>query len=185
MQWNIEETTYLEALNKTCQDLSIRFKQIHDQYSAYQKRVRIPIIGISAIAGTASFGSGSFPGTMQQFVSVVVGILNISISIAGAVEGFLKWSDIINQSLKASVQFQKLAENITLELQMNVSERRMSGIDFTRECYTEYESIWSSAPMVLKRMRFVKPMNVATPPMSGDESDTPIKSPYSVVRICL
>lgn len=183
MQWNLEEVSYLEALNKTCQELSIRFKQIHDQYSSYQKRVRIPIISISAIAGTASFGSGSFPGSMKDFVSVVVGILNISISIAGAVEGFLKWNDIISQALKASCDFQKLSENITLELNMNISERRMSGIDFTRECYTEYESIWSNSPMVLKRMRFVKPMSVSTPPIS--EEATPIKNPYSLVKICL
>jgi hypothetical protein len=184
MQWNIEETTYLEALNKSCQDLSIRFKQIHDQYLAYQKRVRIPIIGISAVAGTASFGSGSFPGSMKDFVSIVVGILNIAISVAGAVEGFLKWNDIISQALKASCDFQKLAENITLELNMNVSERRMSGIDFTRECFTEYESIWNNSPMVLKRMRFIKPMNVSTPAISEEQS-TPIKNPYSVVKICL
>lgn len=153
--WHAEEERYLKQLMSSCESLAQRFKTEHDRVKTLQSRLRIPVIVLSTLAGTASFGSGTFPGSMQMAVGIGVGLVNLAIAIGNAVEAYLKWGDQISACIKASLDLQKLKEKIYLELQLPVDERETDGITMARNSYVEYESIMSAVPAVLRKVRFI------------------------------
>lgn len=170
--WNRDEIEYLELLMQSCSDLSQRYKIEHTKLCSFQSRVRIPVIALSSIAGVASFGSGTFPANMTSAVSISVGIVNMSIAIANAVETYYKITENIAGSLKASIELQRLREKIFLELKLPEVERETDGVTMCRNCFAEYESIISTVPHVLRKVRFIKTsvLSSVAPPSTPLES---------------
>jgi len=155
--WNDEETLYLNQLNKLCQQQSQRYKDIYFKYKNLQARMKIPVIVASSIAGVASFGTSTFPDGAAKTVSIVVGAVNIAISIINSIEAFYQYQNIIEKALKVSNELKKLSDEISLELSLNTTEREMAGVALCRKAYTDYESILQNSPPVLMRQRFIKP----------------------------
>jgi hypothetical protein len=155
--WNNEEIAYLEQLNKLCQTQSQRYKEVYDRYRSLQAKLKIPVIIMSSLAGVASFGTQTFPEDGQRWVSIIVGGVNIIISIMNAIEAYYTYQQIIEKALKTCSELKKLSDEITLELSLPPSERETTGVLLCRKAYGEYESIMQNAPPVLRRQRFVKP----------------------------
>lgn len=156
-QWNAQEEDYLRSLSQVCQELSQKFKVYHDVYLKRQFKFRIPSIVISSITGLASFGTTNFPEHYQNFVSIAVGASSIFIAILNSIESYMKIGEIISGTLQASINFQKLKEQIDIELALPIEDRNSQGIVFVRECYGMYEKYWDLSPHILARVRFIKP----------------------------
>jgi len=155
--WNAQEEDYLRSLSQVCQELSQKFKVYHDVYLKRQFKFRIPSIVISSITGLASFGTTNFPDNYQNFVSIAVGASSIFIAILNSIESYMKIGEIISGTLQASINFQKLKEQIDIELALPIEDRNSQGIVFVRECYAMYEKYWDLSPHILARVRFIKP----------------------------
>lgn len=155
--WNAQEEDYLRSLSQVCQELSQKFKVYHEVYLKRQFKFRIPSIVISSISGLASFGTTNFPETYQNFVSIAVGASSIFIAILNSIESYMKIGEIIGGTLQSSINFQKLKEQIDIELALPIEDRAAQGIVFVRECYAQYEKYWDLSPHIMQRVRFIKP----------------------------
>jgi hypothetical protein len=154
--WDAADTVYLEQLSATCALLAQRFKEIYDSTKNFQSRIKLPMLALSSVAGIASFGSGTFPPGAAQAVSIAVGVANVVIAIAAAIDSYYNWTGVIQRAIKASNDFAKLRERIDLELALPVAERELAGSTMCRNSHQEFESIQADAPPVLKNLRWIK-----------------------------
>lgn len=178
--WNAQEEDYLRSLSQVCQELSQKFKVYHDVYLKRQFKFRIPSIVISSITGLASFGTTNFPDNYQNFVSIAVGASSIFIAILNSIESYMKIGEIISGTLQASINFQKLKEQIDIELALPIEDRNSQGIVFVRECYAMYEKYWDLSPHILARVRFIKPYGNMEGAMQVTPTGQPIAPPAPV-----
>jgi len=156
-EWLPAEQQYLIKMSATCKRLTDKFKAIHQRYTRYQARFRIPSIILSSITGLFSMGNSNFPAMYQQYVSVGVGIVSVSIAVLGSIETYMKIGDIMGHCMMAATNFHRLKEKIDCELALPVPDRRMSGILFIRECSTEYHKAFAMGGNFIKSDWFIQP----------------------------
>jgi hypothetical protein len=155
--WLPAEQQYLIKMSQTCKRLTDKFKAIHSRYNKYQARFRIPSIILSSITGLFSMGNSNFPDGYQQYVSIGVGIVSVSIAVLGSIETYMKIGDIMGHCMLAATNFHKLKEKIDCELALPVKDRRTSGILFIRECSTEYHKAFAVGGNFIKSDWFIQP----------------------------
>ena len=156
VKWNDEQERYLTDVMTLSKELSQRYNVCYHVYKRAQNRVRLPIVTISSVSGLLSFGTSTFPENYQRWVNVGVGVANLIVGVAGAIESFLRIPEIIAGAVEASINLQKLAEHINLELSLPRDQRTSNGVIVVKESYAQFEKIFESAPAVLKRVRFVR-----------------------------
>jgi hypothetical protein len=153
--WREEEVKYLQTLENSCIELSREYHNIYFERKTSQNRFKIPAIIVGSFTGVASFGSSTFPPNFQKWVSILVGLINVSIAILNTLESFLKLGEELNASRSASEQLKKLAEDINRELALEISTRQTSGVIFLRDSYTRYQQILSTAPVLSKYVSYL------------------------------
>lgn len=144
--WLAKEEDYLRNLKTKSEHLSIQYMELYKLTHTKQTRLRLPAIIMSSFSGVASFGSTSFPLYMQRYVSIGVGIVNITIAMLQTYESYLKVSDIVSKSLTASASLKKLADDINCELYIPVQNRQTNGITYLRDSYARYQTILVDSP---------------------------------------
>lgn len=144
--WHEAEEGYLKQLHDIALRLSQRYMGLYKITHKKQTRLRLPTIIMSSFSGVASFGSTSFPQKAQKYVSIVVGVINITTAMIQTYESYLKISDIVSKSLAVSNALKKLADAIFCELFIPVCDRTDDGIVFLRDCVNQYQVIIEQAP---------------------------------------
>ncbi len=155
--WLVAEQRYLEKMSATCKRLTEKFKVINARYGRYQARFRIPSIILSSVTGLFSMGNSNFPAGYQQYVSIGVGIVSVSIAVLGSIESYMKIGDIMTHCMQAATTFHKLKEKIDCELALPVNDRRSDGITFVRECAVEYHKAFAVGGNLIKSDWFIEP----------------------------
>lgn len=166
-QWLPEEEEYLRILHRRCHRLGLVYKKLHIDYKHTQNKFRLPAILLSSISGVVSFGQTVFPEEAQRWVSISVGGVNIFIAIINTVESYMKIGEMVTKSITSYAVLHKLADDIFCEISIPTKDRETSGIAFLRDCYTRYQQIMDSAPLI-------EDSNLEVPPfhelkMMGDE----------------
>jgi hypothetical protein len=156
-RWCTAEEEYLQELAAVCRRLAQAYLVVYHTYRTRQKRVRVPMIAISSASGMLSFGTEVFPSDWHKYINICVGIAGLLVALVGSIESFLRLTDTIANSATASLNLEKLAETICLELSLPIHRRNASGTSFVRASYGAYEKIMESAPNVLKRVVFLRP----------------------------
>lgn len=146
MNWLPEEESFLNALKQTSFELSRDYALLHEKLKKIYSRFRIPQIVIGSISGTASFGTGTFPKSGQNLVSIVVGCLNIALACSAAIETFLGLGNRMSSSLQSSNDLRKLFQDIELELSLPIIDRQTSGIAFVRDIYQRFQEVLKLSP---------------------------------------
>jgi hypothetical protein len=165
--WLPEEEEYLRILHRRCHRLGLVYKKLHIDYKRTQNKFRLPAILLSSISGVVSFGQTVFPEEAQRWVSISVGGVNIFIAIINTVESYMKIGEMVTKSITSYGVLNKLADDIFCEISIPTKDRETSGIAFLRDCYTRYQQIMDSAPLI-------EDSNLEVPPfhelkMMGDE----------------
>ena len=155
--WLQAEQAYLEKMSETCKRLTDKFKLIKSRYGKYQARFRIPSIILSSVTGLFSMGNSNFPAGYQQYVSIGVGIVSVSIAVLGSIESYMQIGDIMSRSIQAASTFHKLKEKIDCELALPIKDRRVSGLLFVRECALEYHKAFALGGSLIKADWFIEP----------------------------
>lgn len=148
--WTHEHETYLRELKNTCEELSRIHQTAFKELKRKQRYYRIPCIVIGSISGTMSFGTSTFPQDFQRYVSILVGGVSLSIAILQSIESYLKIGERMSGHLTASHDYQKLAEDIHIELSLTPPDRSSQGVSFTRTCYERYEKMNGVSPYLKK-----------------------------------
>jgi len=154
--WPTEEENYLKNLAAVSEMLSKRYRRKFEKKKKEQARFRIPSIVIGSISGVASFGTSTFPLSVQPSISIAVGCSAIFIAILNAIESYMKIGEIMGASLHASNNFHKLADDIIVELSVPPEHRSSQSIIFVRDVYASYQKYIDLAPP-LKTIKIVNP----------------------------
>lgn len=144
--WHGAEEGYLKQLHDLCLKLSKKYMQLYGVMQSKQTKLRLPAIVMSSVSGAASFVSTTFPQRSQRFVSIGIGVINITIAVIQTYESYLKIGDIVSKSLAVSNALKKLADDIFCELFIPVIDREADGIVFLRDCFNRYQTIMEQAP---------------------------------------
>lgn len=158
-QWLPEEEEYLRILHRRCHRLGIVYKKLHIEYKRTQNKFRLPAILLSSISGVVSFGQTVFPEDAQRWVSIGVGGVNIFIAIINTVESYMKIGEMVAKSITSYSALHKLADDIFCEISIPTKDRDTSGIAFLRDCYTRYQQIMDSAPLIEEESLEVPPFH--------------------------
>ena len=170
-QWKPDQEAYLRELSKTCETLSIRYKQEYDRYKKLEAKFQLPAVVISATLGVAAFGNSQFDHDTQRAVNISMGVVGLGLGILNSIQSYLKIGTTMSGCLLASVNLAKLKESVDLELSLPIEDRSNSGIVFLRDAYNQFEKHQDAAPPVLKRVRFIKsPVSVIIERSSIGES---------------
>lgn len=145
-EWYDKEETYLKQLHDMCLTQSKEYMALYHVTHATQTKLRLPAIVMSSFSGVASFGTSSFPKALQKFVSIGVGLINISIAMIQTYESYLKIGDIVSKSLTVANSLKKLADDIYCEIFIPVEDRETAGITFLRDCFSRYQAIVENGP---------------------------------------
>jgi hypothetical protein len=71
-QWKPDQESYLRELSKTCETLSIRYKQEYDRFKKLEAKFQLPAVVISETLGVAAFGNSQFTGACLCLESLMV-----------------------------------------------------------------------------------------------------------------
>lgn len=146
--WLPDEEIYLHSIQKSCEQLTKLYLKKYKQSKALQTKLKLPAIIIGSFTGVASFGTESFPGHSQKYVSIGVGIISICIAILNTIESFLKVGETTNSAINTALALQQLREDINKELCLPSPDRLDAGIIFLRDVYTRYVQILAQAPVL-------------------------------------
>lgn len=144
--WFEKEEEYLQYLYQLSQYLSERYMDLYKVTHSKQTKLRLPAIILSSFSGVASFGNTSFPLEYQRYVSISVGLINITIAMLQTYESYLKIADIVAKALTVSIGLKKLADDIYCELYIPIEDRETNGITFLRDAFSRYGAIVYQAP---------------------------------------
>lgn len=145
-EWFDKEESYLKQLHDMCLLQSKEYMDLYRTTHATQTKLRLPAIIMSSFSGVASFGTSSFPVGLQRYVSITVGLINISIAMIQTYESYLKIGDIVSKSLTVANSMKKLADDIYCEIYIPTEDRETAGITFLRDCFSRYQAIIENAP---------------------------------------
>ena len=144
--WFDKEEEYLKYLQQLSQHLSERYMELYKRTHAKQTNLRLPAIILSSFSGVASFGNTSFPQQYQRYVSISVGLINITIAMIQTYESYLKIADTVSKALTVSISLKKLADDIYCEMYIPIEDRETNGITFLRDAFSRYGAIIYQAP---------------------------------------
>jgi len=146
MRWYKEEEEYLRNLYLSCLEISKEYMKLYVHTHKIQTKLRLPTIMLSSFSGAASFGSSGFDQSAQRWISIGVGIVNVSIAIIQTYESYLKIGDVVSKSLSGSQSLKKVADDILCELSLPIEDRDSNGVTFLREIFGRYQAIIDTLP---------------------------------------
>ena len=133
-------------------EIAASYRLLHDRaFREYQIKsygLTIPVIIMSTLSGTASFSISSFPVSIQKYMPMVIGGVNITVGIIQTVTQFLRVNELTESHRVASITYGKFARNITTELSLPPNCRSYNGLDFVQMCRTEMDRLIEQSPII-------------------------------------
>lgn len=146
--WNDSEVQLLKKWG----EIAASYRLLHDEaFRDYQIKsygLTIPVIILSTLSGTASFSISSFPISLQVYVPMVIGGINILVGIIQTVTQFLRVNELTESNRVASIAYGKFSRNITTELSLPPKERTYNGIDYVQMCRSEMDRLIEQSPNI-------------------------------------
>lgn len=121
-------------------------KKSHEYYAKENIKYQLPIIIISAIAGSGNFISSTFPD-VQQYIILGVGGLSIGTSVISSISQFLKLSQLSEGHRIAYLSWEKFYANIKLQLRRKKDDRDNIK-DFMNNIVSEYQRLKEISPEI-------------------------------------
>ena len=178
MIWSDSHIEYLSRIQNVCQILSARYYKYHQSLGHKLFQFKLPSIILGSAVGLVSMTSTSFQPSIQKIISWSVGGVNLCIATITSIESFLKVGDNYTQSLKVSNEFMKLAEQVSVELNLeNPEERSMNGDQYIRNAHTTLIQIIEESPVLRNRIwTDIKDLDEKVFSLTRGNSPKPFKS---------
>lgn len=146
--WNDSEVQLLKKWG----EIAASYRLLHDEaFRDFQIKsygLTIPVIILSTLSGTASFSISSFPTSLQVYVPMVIGGINIFVGIIQTITQFLRVNELTESNRVASIAYGKFSRNITTELSLPPKERTYNGIDYVQMCRSEMDRLIEQSPNI-------------------------------------
>ncbi len=149
--WNDHHEKILKSLQKNSNKLYREYQKAHLKYKSKLKLYRIPIIIMSSLSGFLSISnSGYIPIEYQPWISLLVGFVNLMVTLISLIENFKKIDVNVNKTYTSYTEFKKLHDEISIMLNTHTNEREGNGYDIAMDFFNRYESYLSDAPILQK-----------------------------------
>jgi hypothetical protein len=118
----------------------------HQYYYKIQSLISLPIMTFSTILGAASFANiSTFSTTMQLYLPLIVGGVNIYIGILTTYQQYFKISENNESFRLCAKSWDKFNREIELELSKQPKQRKVCGL-FLKKIYEDYERLIDTTP---------------------------------------
>lgn len=146
--WNDSEVQILKKWGEIASSYRLLHDRAFREFQVKSYGLTIPVIILSTLSGTASFTIQSFPESIQTYVPMVIGGVNICVGIIQTVSQFLRVNELTESHRVASISYGKFSRNIVTELSLPPKERTYNGIDFVQVCRTEMDRLIEQSPII-------------------------------------
>ena len=146
--WNDSEVQILKKWGEIASSYRLLHDRAFREFQVKSYGLTIPVIILSTLSGTASFTIQSFPASLQTYVPMVIGGVNICVGIIQTVSQFLRVNELTESHRVASISYGKFSRNIVTELSLPPKERTYNGIDFVQVCRTEMDRLIEQSPII-------------------------------------
>ena len=150
MDWSIDIENLLEEIRQNSIHLSNSHKNSYFFYKRTSKYFRLPTIILSSINGVASVGLSAYLD--QQHISGLVCLLSVMIGIINSIELFLKVTDNIEREREMSKEFYTLSIDIYKILQLERSNRQISGLNYLEKNYSTYQKLYEQSNLIQNQL---------------------------------
>jgi hypothetical protein len=143
----------LEILMSEWSDLALCYKWLHEKsealYHIKNLGITIPVIVLSTLGGTASFGVQSFFSTDQakQYASFAIGSISLIAGLMTTIGNYLRYAQSEEGHRVAAIAWGKLQRLIAVELALKPSSR-IDPNDFLKMCRTELDRMIEQSPPI-------------------------------------
>lgn len=148
--WNSQQERVLKSWAEICNCLRWMYADAHDMYRKLNNNVTIPVIILSTLTGTANFAQSMFPVSMQHYVPIIIGSINLIAAIISTISQFLGIAKLHEQYRVATNAFSKFSRGIKVELSLPVDQRADHGHVFLRASRIEFDRLLEQAPPLPK-----------------------------------
>ncbi|NBQ70575.1 MAG: SLATT domain-containing protein, partial [Nitrosomonadaceae bacterium] len=147
--WSKEQ----EQLMSEWSDIALCYRWLHDNsekiYHAKNLWINLPVIILTTLGGTASFGVQSVfsDPISKQYASFAIGSVSLFAGILTTVGNYLRYAQLEESNRVASIAWGKFQRLIAIELAMNPNER-MDAIDFLKICRADLDRLIEQSPPI-------------------------------------
>ena len=147
--WTEKHEEQLIVIQKYSKQLFIEYHKAYIRYKKKLEQYRIPIIIISALIGFLSISNaGYIPIQYSVYVSLIVGIFNLIITIVTLIEQFKKINETMNKSLNSYINFKKINDEISFILRTAIEEREGNGNSIVKDYFQKFQLYYSESPVL-------------------------------------
>jgi hypothetical protein len=138
-RWHSEEESFLENIEKQCNDLYDHNIQEYQYYHGMAAKFNIPILLISSVNALCAIALNEFMS--QTFVSILNAVLSAGTGVLGSIQLYMKLNERMTNALRASINLKKLALKISKELTIARKDRATEGQAFLADCFAEFNTV--------------------------------------------
>jgi hypothetical protein len=149
-------TTELESLATEWADNAACYEWMHQRSRQLQStknlRMKIPMIVLSTLTGTASFGLGSFFGTdeySKTIAQMVIGSISILVGTIGTLDTFFQYAQSCEMHNTAAVNWGNFQRNIEFQMKLHPNER-IDAMPFLKMMQNELNRLIEQSPSILE-----------------------------------
>ena len=148
-------TTELESLATEWADNAACYEWMHQRSRQLQStknlRMKIPMIVLSTLTGTASFGLGYFFGTDEYSKTVaqmVLGSISILVGTIGTLDTFFQYAQSCEMHNTAAINWGNFQRNIEFQMKLHPNER-IDAMPFLKMMQNELNRLIEQTPSIL------------------------------------
>lgn len=144
--WTTQVESILEKICANCITLAFKHRKNYRRYTHSKSYFAIPSIIINNIA--AVLGPSLISFVDQVYITAVITILNVISSIIQSISLYLGIDSRINSSEKVSADFDNLALDICVMLELNREMRPMNAMEYLKDVESQYCAILKEATVL-------------------------------------
>ena len=149
--WSDAHEQLLYVLAKYAGILYTEYQKEYFRYLDELKNFRIPIMICSSLAGFLSLGSSTFvPEEFARWVGLLVGAINLAVTVVSMIENFKRIEVNMNKSYAAYITFRRIHDEIVVLLGLPVSDRPTHIREILESYFERFEACFDEAPPVRK-----------------------------------
>jgi hypothetical protein len=148
-------TPELEELATEWADHASCYQWMHERSRHRQSnnnlRMKIPMIILSTLSGTASFGLGSFFGDnpeSKNSAQYVIGSISILVGVIGTLDTFFQYAQSCEMHNTAAVNWGNFQRNMEFQLKLHPNER-IEAMPFMKMMQNEMNRLIEQSPSIL------------------------------------
>lgn len=141
-----------EIILKRWAEIASCYSWMHDrayrEFKVKNMYYAIPVIILSTLTGTANFAQQSIPEKHRAIAVMVIGSLNLISGLITTLAQFFKVNELQEAHRSSSILFSKFSRNISIELNLPITDRSHDGVTFLEHSRQEYNRLVEQSPTI-------------------------------------